>query len=292
MAIETVGLIGENLLHPEQMRRILRGMAPEGTLKAGDFAVTENGTPNMSVNVAAGEAYVEGDESTSQGLYYVRNDATLNVAVSAASGANPRKDIVVVRVRDDDYSGATNAGDVAVIAGTPAASPTVPATPSNAVKVAEITVGQSASTVVQSNIVSTRYRSRDTDHQYLINTTGSEGVLGALTTIIEGTVTMPEGWVQYDLHIHGRVVWETQSSSGTHNRITTLNQVPSGETKNEGRVSLIGAQTGVSALYQDPIDVVVSGLTANTTYRYQAQATIGGATALRMLAIATLTRLR
>lgn len=292
MAIQVVGSLAANDLQTEEFRQMWRAVTPSGSVTAGSFAVTQNGTPNMSVNVAAGLAWVEGTEATTQGVYLVENDATVNKAVSAASGSNPRKDIVVVRVRDEDYSGVISAADVEVIAGTPAASPAVPATPANSMKVAEITVGQSASTVVSANILSTRYRSRDTDHQYLINTTGSEGVLGAVTTIIDANVTMPEGWVEYDLHVHGRVVWETQSSSGTHNRLTTLNQVPSGTTRNEGRVSVIGAQTGVSTLVQDPIDVVVSGLTANTTYRYQAQATIGGATALRMLAIATLSRLR
>lgn len=293
MALDVVGTINANDLQAEELRRIVRGVAVEGTLKVGDFAVTQNGTPNMSVNVAAGEAFVEGDESTAQGLYYVRNGATVNVAVSAASSSNPRKDIVVLRVRDAQYSGATNAAALEVIAGTPAASPSAPATPSNALKLAELTVGQSASSVVTANIAGTRYRSSNVDHQYLVNDATTVGIIGSNVTIFSGTVTKPTHWVEYDLHIHGRMVFETTASAGAHNRFTTMSQVPSGTERNQGRVSMIGVQTGVSALFQDPVDVVVNGLTVDTTFRYQATVTDGGGgNVVRRLVIATLNRTR
>ena len=300
MAIDKVGTIradGVDRLEPDEFRRILRAFASEGTLKPGDFAVSQNGTPNMSVNVAAGEALVEGDSSTAQGLYYVRNPSTLNVPVSAASSSNPRKDIVIVEVLDSDYTGSSDVGQVRVVAGTPASSPSAPATPISSLKLAEITVGQSASSVTTANILSTRYRSSSTDTQFLVNDNpvAGNGVLtGAGTvTAFSGTVTKPANWVEYDVHFHGKVVWENQGSAGAHSRFTTLTQAPSGTTRNEGRVSVVGASTGVSVFETDPIDANVTGLTADLTFRYQALVTTGGGgNYVRRVVTATLTRTR
>lgn len=295
MAINTVGTIAANDLQADEFRRILRAFGPEGTLAPGDYTVTANGTPNMSVNVSAGEALVQGDNATSQGLYYVRNDATVNLTVTTASSSNPRKDIVVLEVLDSDYTGSSDLGRLRVVAGTPASSPSPPATPSTALKLAEITVGQSASSITSGNITSTRYRSADVDHQYLVNDTTTVGVLGAspVNVFTSGTIVMPTGWTEYNLHVHGRMIFDTQSSAGTHNRYTTSAQVPSGTERNQGRVSTIGVQVGVSAFFQDPIDVVVTGLTADTTFRYQVTLTDGtGGSVVRRLVIATLSRTR
>ncbi len=295
MAIETVGTLAANDLEPEQFRRIMRAFGPEGTLKQGDYAVTANGTPNMSVNVAAGEALVQGDSSTSQGVYYVRNDATVNLSISAASGSNPRRDLIILEVLDSDYTGASDLGRLRVVTGTPASSPALPSTPVSSIPLADVTVPQSASSIVSGNVNNgVRYRSGDVQHQYIVNNSTTVGILGASpVTIVSGTVTIPGGWTEYDCHFHGRIIYDTQSSSGTHNRYTTSVQAPSGSELNQGRVSTIGVQVGVSAFFQDPVDAVVTGLTGNLSFRYQATLTDGsGGSVVRSLVIATLNRTR
>jgi hypothetical protein len=101
--------------------------AAHGVCTAGSLAVTQNGTPNMSVNVAAGTALITGTASALQGPYSFYNDATVNLVVAAADATNPRKDLVIAQVRDATYDG-TGVRDarLTVVTGTPAASPVDP----------------------------------------------------------------------------------------------------------------------------------------------------------------------
>lgn len=130
-----------------------------GIVAPGDLAITQNGTPNMSVNVAAGKAFVDGTENANQGAYLCVNDATVNLAISASSPTNPRKDLVVAKVQDAEWSGATNSWSLAVVTGTPAASPAEPAIPANAIVLALVDVAANATTVTNANITDRRRRS-------------------------------------------------------------------------------------------------------------------------------------
>lgn len=132
----------------------------EGVSGANDMKVSQRGAgANMSVDVAIGRALVLGDDSAlTQGTYHVWNDAVKNLTIAASDPTNPRKDIVVARVRDAFYSGATNAWALEVIAGTPAASPAEPALPNNALKLAVVTVPAAASSIVDANIADSRIR--------------------------------------------------------------------------------------------------------------------------------------
>lgn len=124
----------------------------------GDLLVTQNGTPNMSVNVAAGHVWIDGTESATQGAYHGYNDATKNLVIAASDPTNPRKDLVVAKVQDAAYSGAVNAWTLAVVTGTPAASPAEPAVPANAVVLAMINVAALATTITNANITDRRRR--------------------------------------------------------------------------------------------------------------------------------------
>lgn len=124
----------------------------------GDLLVTQNGTPNMSVNVAAGHVWIDGTEAATQGAYHGYNDATKNLVVAASDPTNPRKDLVIAKVQDAAYSGATNAWSIAVVTGTPAASPVEPAVPANAVVLAMINVAALATTITNANITDRRRR--------------------------------------------------------------------------------------------------------------------------------------
>lgn len=110
----------------------------------------------MSVSVAAGQAYILNTEGTGQGAYSVYNDAAVTLSIAAASPTQPRKDIVVAKVQDAFFSGATNAWSLAVVTGTAAASPSEPAVPANAVKLATIDVSANDTSIVAGDITDRR----------------------------------------------------------------------------------------------------------------------------------------
>ncbi len=123
----------------------------------GTMAVSQRGAgANMSVDVAAGVCAVFGDENNVQGLYGCVNDAVKNVVIAASDPTNPRRDLVVVRVRDAFFSGATNAWDLFIVQGTPAPSPVDPAMPNNAVCLARVAVAAAATSIVNANITDLR----------------------------------------------------------------------------------------------------------------------------------------
>ncbi len=147
--------------HPaENDRNLLDALVgTPGTVGLADLKVTANGTPNMTVNVAAGAAFILGTETTYQGMYHAFNDATVSLAIAASDPTNPRIDIVVAQVRDAFYSGASNDFRLAVVTGTPAGSPAAPATPANSLVLARVAVAATVTTVVAGNITDYRARS-------------------------------------------------------------------------------------------------------------------------------------
>jgi hypothetical protein len=132
-----------------------------GIVRPGHLAVSQNGTPNMSVNVAAGSALVTGTSSLAQGVYVVTNDATVNLAIATADATNPRRDLVIAQVRDntEDASG-SNDFRLFVVTGTPAASPSDPAVPAGSVVLARVTVGAGVTSIVNANITDLRILAR------------------------------------------------------------------------------------------------------------------------------------
>lgn len=132
-----------------------------GVANTTDFKVTQNGTPNMSVNVAVGAAFVRSGEAASQ-AYSVRNDATVNLSIAAADAVNARRDLVVLQVRDSNFSGADDDARLLIVQGTPAGSPADPslvATP-NALVLARIQVNASDTSIVTGDITDVRTGAR------------------------------------------------------------------------------------------------------------------------------------
>lgn len=121
------------------------------------FAVIQNGSPNMSVNVGSGHALVPGSQANTQGVYSCMNDATVNKTIAASDPSLPRIDIVVLKVEDSVFSGGTDAWSIAVVTGTPAGSPAVPTAPNNALILAQVAVGAGVTTIVNANITDVRY---------------------------------------------------------------------------------------------------------------------------------------
>lgn len=127
-----------------------------GVIGATSMAVSQSATPAMSVQVAAGWAAIIGTTQTNMGAYIAYNDAATTLTVTAANVTNPRIDRVVITVNDAYYSGLLNNVTYTVIAGTPAASPTAPATPANSLSLATITVPANATTITNAGITDTR----------------------------------------------------------------------------------------------------------------------------------------
>lgn len=135
-----------------------------GVVNPTDMAVTQNGTPNMSVNVAGGFAFIPQTQVANGGLYGGLNDATLNLAVSAANATNPRIDLVVAVVLDKAYSGATTKWTPQVLTGTPTAGATLtnksgaPALPAASIPLAYVLVPANATSIVTADIADVRTR--------------------------------------------------------------------------------------------------------------------------------------
>ncbi len=145
-----------------------------GVVRSTDLAVTQNGTPNMSVNVAAGGAFIRGTQNANQGAYHVWNDGTVNLAISAADATNGRRDLVIAQVRDSYYSGSTDDARLTVVTGTPAAVPADPSLASfpNALVLARITVAAGDTAINTADI---------TDLRPLANQTGKLPVFTSST---------------------------------------------------------------------------------------------------------------
>lgn len=131
-----------------------------GVVGSGDLLVAQNGTPNMSVNIAAGRALVRAGNASSilAGAWPVLNDATVNVAIAASDPTNPRIDLVCVQVRDTNYGEAASDDRFFVVTGTPGAVPAVPslaATP-NALVLAQVAVAAVSTTVLNAAITDKR----------------------------------------------------------------------------------------------------------------------------------------
>lgn len=128
-----------------------------GSATTGDLSVQQRGAgANMSVDVLLGMALVGGTESAHQGDYAVYNDATVNVVISAADAVNPRIDIIVVRVRDTEYSGGTDNATIEVVTGTPAGVPAEPTIPANCLSLARVDVAALAGSITNANITDRR----------------------------------------------------------------------------------------------------------------------------------------
>lgn len=147
--------------HDRQLIQSLIGLEGVVDKAGGDLQVTEKATPDMSVNVARGRAFVAGTVSTNQGYYNVFNDATVNLAVAASDPTNPRKDIVVARVRDAAYEGANDDWLLQVVTGTPAATPSEPALPSNSIKLAVLDVAAGVTSVTNADITDSRAQAKN-----------------------------------------------------------------------------------------------------------------------------------
>jgi hypothetical protein len=158
MALRTPPSWLQNGSHPAENDRLSMQaiIATTGIIGTSSLAVTQAGTPGMAVQVATGWGAIVGNFTTNMGVYQFYNDAATQLSITAADPTNPRIDRVVVTVNDSYYTGATNNVTFTVVAGTPAGSPTAPATPTNSISLATIAVAAGATSILNANITDTR----------------------------------------------------------------------------------------------------------------------------------------
>ena len=154
MALRTPPSWLQNGSHPAENDRLTTKAIWQttGIVNPTDLQITQNGGGNMSVNVSSGWAAIVGTTQVNMGTYIAYNDASTNLTIATASSSNPRIDLVVITINDAYYTGSLNNVSFQVIAGTPAASPTVPATPANSLALGQIAVGTSVTSILTANI--------------------------------------------------------------------------------------------------------------------------------------------
>lgn len=110
----------------------------------------------MTVNVAAGRVAIPTNNNTGTGL--CTSDATEQVTLAAAPGSGSNRiDLVVAQLRGNDIDGGANNDFIYTnVTGTAAATPTVPATPANAVALAQVYVAGGSASVTAGNITDVR----------------------------------------------------------------------------------------------------------------------------------------
>lgn len=160
-----------------------------GIIGSSSLAVSASSPAGMSVVVASGWAAIVGNSTTNMGTYVAYNDANVTLTITAADPSNPRIDRVVATVRDSYYSGSDDDVIFQVIAGTPAASPSAPATPNNSISLATVSVAAGASTIVGANITDTR----------VVTTTNADFVtLTGTQTLTNKTLTEPVATIAFN----------------------------------------------------------------------------------------------
>lgn len=117
-------------------------------------------TPNMTVIISAGMAFVDNHDLSGYGTYVLVNDADKTVNIAAAGGAGQfRKDTIVCSVYDAETAGALNSWQIEVIQGPYAASAgaTVRGSlPANCVVICDVAIAPSQTSVTSGNLTDGR----------------------------------------------------------------------------------------------------------------------------------------
>jgi hypothetical protein len=126
-----------------------------GVAGSTDMLVKQRVSASQGVLVSAGGIWLQGSSSTVQGDYYDFNDADLDVAATAADGAQTRIDRVIYRVRDPDFVAGTPPGTCEWLPGT-AGSGVPPTVPVDAVSLAQVARAINGNTLTNAMITDER----------------------------------------------------------------------------------------------------------------------------------------
>lgn len=134
-------------------------LGSEGVVGVNDLTVSQRGAgANMSVDIAAGAAYVDSDLSNHH-YYGCYSDGTKNVSIgSVATSGQSRKDLVVARVRDSAHGDGSDSWTLEVVAGTsaPTGTETEPALPARSLHLATVSVAFGDTSVTNAKIADKR----------------------------------------------------------------------------------------------------------------------------------------
>src|SRR3954471_1784670 len=164
MALSVTSAVWQQVNMPAlDLRRYLGAGKQEGVVSAGDMAVAQRAAgANYSVDIASGEALIQGDTVSNQGRYYVLNDAVTNVTgFTAAHATLPRIDRVTLRVRDAFHGDAANDLSFQIVTGTATSGATLAnlngaaAVPNSQLLLANVLIPATATTVTTANIDTT-----------------------------------------------------------------------------------------------------------------------------------------
>ena len=201
MTVSNPPIFLQSELHPaEDVRRWISssvGGVP-GVDAQESLRVTPNGTPNMTVVVAAGGAYVQGSENLYQGMYFTDNRGASSVTIQAADGSNDRIDFVVVHIKDSEYSGSDNEVVIEAITGTPAPIPVAPAVPENSLLLARVAVNAGATSITSSMLTDERTFIEVASKGYV------DGLLPVGMMVDFGGPTAPTNWLMCDGTVYDR----------------------------------------------------------------------------------------
>lgn len=185
------------------MDTIAAALAGDGVLTG--MGVSQQGSPDMTVAVAAGQARILG---------YFPFIAAQNVTIAAADSSNPRIDLVVV-----DYNGA-----VSRVAGTaaPQGSVVPPAIPANSIQLAQVYVQAAATSIANANIIDKRPGAIDFFDLYEDFTSGALVTTGNFGELAWGMTGATPGTAAYQTGVSahpGILRLVTGATSGNNQRI-------------------------------------------------------------------------
>ena len=184
-------------------RQLIADIFTEGVMNqiGGDLKVAQRALgANFSVDVAAGRAFITGDDQTDQGRYRVQSTATENLGVEPAPGAGlHRVDRVVAEVLDAGVNSTLpNVWRLRVITGAAVATtntPAAPGLPNTAISLATIGPIASTTTSITDALITDTRRSSGVA---MLPAHDPGAAAGAPSTypqgVSVGTVALADGW--------------------------------------------------------------------------------------------------